>query len=270
MGYASGEYRTRIRFGGRLTPAVKALLIANGAVFAVQVALHVASPATAEGFLDLFSLTPALAIGRLRLWQFITYSFLHEVRGALPFHLLFNMFMLWVFGGDVERTLGRPRFLKLYFGAALAGGLCMIPMYRGSVLGASGAVFGVMAMVGRLFPHRRLLIWGIVPVRARTLILVLAAVEMLLLVASGGASNIAHLAHLGGFAVGWFFLSLERAGQGAQQVRRIKQERREERGDAEVRRRVDELLKKVGREGLGKLTPSERRFLKRSSERFRR
>ncbi|MFW6107838.1 MAG: rhomboid family intramembrane serine protease, partial [bacterium] len=157
MGYYGG-YQRRIRFGGRLTPAVKALLIANVAVFGVQLLLHVAAPSISSLFRHLFALTPALAIGRLHVWQFVTYAFLHEVANALPVHIFFNMLLLWIFGGDVERSLGRKRFLKLYFGGVLAAGLCMIPMYGISVLGASGAVFAVMAMYGRLFPYRTLLV----------------------------------------------------------------------------------------------------------------
>ncbi|MFO7898414.1 MAG: rhomboid family intramembrane serine protease [Planctomycetota bacterium] len=265
-----GGYQRRIRFGGRLTPTVRALLIANVAVFGAQLLLHIAAPSISRLFQYLFALTPALAIGRLHVWQFVTYAFLHEL-GVLPFHLFFNMLFLWIFGGDVERALGRTRFLKLYFGGVLAAGLCMCmpPMWHIRVLGASGAVFAVMAMYGRLFPHRTLLVWGLFPVRARTLVLVLVAIEVFFLVASGGHSKTAHLAHLGGFAFGWLFPQLERAVQGFRERQasdRVARRREEER---EVREKVDELLAKVGREGLNSLTKREREFLKRASKTFR-
>jgi len=255
-----------MRFGSLLTPAVKALLIANVAVFLAQVLLRIGSPRALGGFEDLFALTPEVAFGRLRVWQFVTYSFLHDTGNLL--HILFNMFMLWMFGSEVERALGRRRFLALYFAAAFAGGVCMIPMYRDSVVGASAAVFGVMAVYARLYPARLLLVWGIFPVRARTLVLVLVGLDLFLAI-QGSDSGTAHFAHVGGFALGWFFFRLERSVERFRRTREMKKAGRAARQDAEVRRAVDELLAKVGREGLGSLTQSEREFLKRSSERFR-
>jgi len=264
-----GGYGTRIRFGGRLTPAVKALIIANVAVFLLQLILHFASPdgAALGTFIQWFALMPALAIGKLRVWQFITHSFLHDLFN--PLHIGMNMFMLWMFGGDVESALGRRRFLKLYFAAAFAGGIGMIPWYDTFILGASGAVFGVMAMYARLFPYRRLLVWGIVPVRARTLVFVLAGLDLLMAM-QGSATGTAHLAHVGGFVVGWFFLPLEAAAERFRSRRQLRREIRREEDNAEVRRKVDELLAKVGRKGLGSLTRKERDFLSRASRRFRR
>jgi membrane associated rhomboid family serine protease len=277
MGYYGG-YQTRIRFGAPLTRAVKALLIANGVVFAVQVLFYMQMGPQGPGlpayrylspFERLFALTPALAIGRLHVWQFITYSFLHDVTNL--WHILMNMFMLWMFGGDVESPLGQRRFLKLYFGAALAGGLCMVPWYFFAsdvpVLGASAAVFGVMAMFARLYPERRLLVWGILPVRAKTLVLVLAGLDLLLAV-QGSRSGTAHLAHVGGFVVGWFFVPLERGLDRWRRKWRQGRAARRERTDREMRSRVDTLLAKVGREGLGSLSESERRFLNEAGKKF--
>ncbi len=267
MGHFGG-YQRRIQFGGGLTPTVKALLIANVTVFGVQLLLHVSVPHISERFHEMFALIPALAIGRLHLWQFFTYAFLHEVVNVLPLHLFFNMLFLWIFGGDVERSLGRKRFLHLYFGGVLAAGLCMVPMYRSAVVGASGAVFAVMAIYGRFFPHRKLLIWGLFPIKARTLVLALVGLEMLFLL-TGGRGNVAHLAHLGGFAFGWFFIQLEssvKTYRDKQEKDRADREREEARKERE---KVDELLAKVGREGLNSLTRSEREFLKKASKTYR-
>ncbi len=270
MGY-DGGYQPRFRFGGMLTPAVKALLMANAAVFLVQLLLIAVSPGvTYPAFMNLFRLRPADAIGRLQIWQFVTYSFLHDPGGFLPWHIIFNMFLLWMVGGDVELTIGRRRFLWLYFAAALAGGLCMIPMYRESVLGASGAVFGVMALFARLFPDRLFFVWGIFPVRARTLVFVLVGLDLFFAMRTSGGSRIAHFAHVGGFVVGWFFLSWESAVTG---FKRAWEARKAIRAEAEARKmmeKVDELLAKVGREGLGSLTKRERGLLSRASRRLRR
>jgi rhomboid family protein len=281
MGYTLGGPGRGIRIGGPMTPVVKKLLIANIAVFAVQVIIYlqVGPPVVGPGdpiwkhltwFERLFALTPAFAIDKLHLWQFITHSFLHDVSNVM--HLLFNMLLLWMLGGDVEIAVGSRRFVRLYFVAAFAGGLCMMPWYFATpdvpILGASGAVFGVIALYARLYPDRRLLVWGLFPVRARTLALVLVGIDLLFAV-TGSRTGTAHLAHLGGFAVGWFYLAFARSAGQAKRGRDQKRTVRREQQDADVRRRVDELLAKVGREGLGSLTGEEREFLKSASKRYR-
>jgi membrane associated rhomboid family serine protease len=281
MGYTFGTPGHRVRIGGPITPVLKKLLIANLVVFAMQVIIYLQvgrpevspmAPAYKHltGFEQLFALTPELAIGKFRVWQFITHGFLHDVGNLM--HILFNMLLLWMFGGEVEAAIGSRRFGRLYFAAVLAGGLCMMPWYFIEpdipILGASAAVFAVLALFARLYPQRRLLVWGIIPVRARTLVLFLAGLDLLFAV-SGSRTGTAHLAHLGGFAVGWFYLTFQRAAKQARTQRVGRQQERRERQDAEVRRRVDELLSKVGREGLGSLNAEEREFLKRASQRYR-
>ena len=105
--------------------------------------------------------------------------------------------------------------------------------------------------------------------KQRTLVLVLVGLDLFLAI-QGTDSGTAHLAHVGGFALGWFFFRLERSVETFRRTREIKNVARAERQDAEVRQKVDELLAKVGRDGLGSLTEREREFLRRSSERFRR
>ncbi len=265
MSYQRGGYQARFGFGTPTPPTLKALLIANLAVFALQIALHIGSPDASRWFEDWFMLRPAFAIGKLRLWQFVTYAFVHDLQ--LLLHIAFNMFMLWMLGRDVAWVLGRKRFLTLYFAAAVAGGICMIPWYNAYTLGASGAVFGVMAMFARLFPDRRILVMGIIPMKMKTFVVIIVAMEVILQL-SGGTST-AHLAHLGGFAVGWYFLAFGRATQRSQAARERERMLRAEREEAEVRAEVDRLLAKVGREGLQSLTGREREFLKQTSKRFR-
>ena len=274
MSYRRGGYQVRFGFGTPMTPAVKALLIANGAIFLIQVLSH--SLASQSGgdrtwFEQLFALTPGLVVERLHLWQLLTHSFLHDVQNL--WHIALNMLILWMLGRDVEWALGRSRFLRLYFAAAVAGGVCMMPWYffmkDVSVLGASGAVLGVMAMFARLFPERRLLVLGIFPVRAKTLVLILAAVDLLAAI-SGSDAGTAHLAHLGGMAVGWYFPSLERWFERLRRKWEFQNQQRTERHEQDIRAEVDRLLAKVGREGLGSLTDKEREFLNRTGKRFQR
>ena len=144
---------------------------------------------------------PALVVQRP--WTLFTYMFIHADFG----HIFFNMLTLFFFGPRVEDRLGGGRFLTLYFVSGLFGAftsMVMSPM--AGIVGASAAVFGVLLGFARLWPRAQLLIWGIVPVQARTLVIILTAVSLFM----GGLSlgNVAHFAHLGGFVGGWLVLRL--------------------------------------------------------------
>ena len=129
-----------------LTPALRALLLANVALFAFcQVDERLG--------LDLFSalaLRPAWVADRP--WTLLTYAFLH----ADVVHLALNMVMLWSFGDAVSKTLGDRRFVLFYLAAALAAGVASLFFYNGSIVGASGALFGVLYVFGALFPNQPL------------------------------------------------------------------------------------------------------------------
>lgn len=140
----------------------------------------------------------------VRPWTAISYMFLH----ANFSHILFNMLVLYFFGPQVEERLGGGRFLGLYFVSGLFGAATsMVFSPRAGIIGASAAVFGVELAFAYFWPRAKLLIWGIVPVEARTLIIIMTAISLL-----GGAGlgmqNVAHFAHLGGFLGGWLMLRL--------------------------------------------------------------
>lgn len=144
---------------------------------------------------------PAYALTRP--WTVFTYMFIHASLG----HIFFNMLTLFFFGPRVEDRLGGGRFLTLYFVSGLFGALAsMIMSPMSAILGASAAVFGVLLAFARLWPRAQLLIWGIVPVQARTMVIILTAMSLFL----GGlkVGNIAHFAHLGGFVGGWLCLRI--------------------------------------------------------------
>lgn len=159
----------------------------------------------------LFGFVPEQAISREHLWQFVSYIFLH---GGF-FHLLFNMIALHAFGRPLEQTLGKFRFAVLFFvsgiGSALFHGLIALDAADGSALvpmiGASGAVLGVAAGFARAFPTAVVLLFGIIPVRAWTLIMLYAFFELM----SGlnqRISPVAHLAHFSGIVIGVSLMSL--------------------------------------------------------------
>jgi len=189
--------------GGAMTPAVKALIIANAAVFAFESLLRMAGfNAVDEILRALFALQPDLVYGRGYLWQLASYLFLHGDLG----HILVNMFMLWMFGVEMERMWGARKFLKYYFLTGVGAGVvtCFFsPQSR--TVGASGAVFGIMLAYGMTFPDRQILFWFIFPMKARNFVLLLAAIE--LWVSSQFVSDgIGHFAHLGGMLFGYLYL----------------------------------------------------------------
>jgi membrane associated rhomboid family serine protease len=141
-------------------------------------------------------------------WQLITYGFLH---GGW-FHLLFNMWALYIFGEDLERFLGVKRYAGLYFTSVLTAALTQLafswfaglPPYP--TVGASGAVFGVLLGFAMFFPERRiLLIIPPIPMPARVFVVLYAALELFLGV-TGSQEGVAHFAHLGGLVGALLFL----------------------------------------------------------------
>jgi len=174
-----------------MTPWVRRLLIANVIIF------------FAMGFmprelLNQLVLVPALA--PFRPWTLITYQFLHA--GML--HLLFNMIALFFFGPRLELRIGSRHFIFLYLLSGIAGAALSIFTPQVAIVGASGAVFGVLLGFARYWPREKIWIWAIFPVEARILVIFLAV--MSIWGGISGAGNVAHLAHLGGFVGGWIYL----------------------------------------------------------------
>lgn len=139
-------------------------------------------------------------------WQLFTYMFLH---GGF-FHLLLNMFALWMFGVELENMWGEKRFLTYYLICGVGAGLCNLliaPLFTsvGPTVGASGAIYGILVAFGYLFPNRNIYIYGLIPLKAKYLVIIYMLIE-LFSVAGGSNSGIAHAAHLGGGVVGLIYL----------------------------------------------------------------
>jgi membrane associated rhomboid family serine protease len=198
-----------------LPPVTKALLIANGLVFLLQQLL---GDATFFPFMlwPLGDGGAGLTAGELFAtqsfmpWQLLTYAFLH---GNLM-HVGFNMLALVMFGSPLEYTWGNRRFLAYYLVCVVGAGLCQLVVAswlsgRGlayPTIGASGGVFGLLFAYGLLFPNQRvMLLIPPIPMKARTLVIVYGAIE-LLLGASGLQPGVAHFAHLGGMLFGWLLI----------------------------------------------------------------
>ena len=196
-----------------LPRVTKALLIANILGFVLQWLLG-------DGRLLAFMLWPlggneygpAAMAPSFMPWQLVTYAFLH---GGFA-HIAFNMLALVMFGAPLEHTWGPRRFLAYFRVSVLGAGLCQLVvgtlgysqgwMEFAPTLGASGGVFGLLLAYGMLFPHQRvMLLIPPIPMKARTLVIVYGAIELLLGV-TGTDAGVAHFAHLGGMLFGWLLI----------------------------------------------------------------
>ena len=135
-------------------------------------------------------------------WRFITYLFLHG--GAL--HLVFNMIALWSFGNTMEGVWGSKKFLIFYTVCGVGSGLMCFLLWNSPVIGASGAVLGILAAFAWYFPRRTIYVWFI-PMPAWLVVAILTAVSLAL--AGGGVGNIAHAGHLGGMVTAFAWLIIE-------------------------------------------------------------
>ncbi len=274
--YGSGPGYGGFGFGRTLTPAVKQLIIANFVVFFVQAFAF-------DPMVRLFAFIPREAVVGLQVWRFVTYMFLH---GGFT-HILFNMFGLWMFGTQIERLWGYRTFLIYYFvcglgGAAtyglfnLAGVGAYVPM-----LGASGAIYGILLAFALFFPDAVILIFMVIPMKAKYAVLLFGLIE-LLSVPKGG--EVAHLAHLGGMLAGFLFIygtipAMRRTGSGLDAF--VRRARARMKGFRTVPPRkpgngkdpdpdqaeIDRILDKISRHGLQSLDEREQEILRRAGRR---
>lgn len=189
------RYSSNPGLGFLTASVVNQIIVANVVVFVLQIALSRTS------FIDFFGLRPSLVVSRGFVWQIFTYMFLH---GGF-WHLFLNMFIIWMFGTPLESVWGSKRFLIYYFICGLGGALfSFLFSFDTTVIGASGAGYGILLAYAMLFPEAEIYVWGLIPVRARTLVIFMTLIEF----ASGisGVDGIAHFAHLGGMAAGFVYL----------------------------------------------------------------
>src|SRR4030067_278071 len=256
-----GHYSFGPEYG--LTPAVKWLLIANGSVFVLQML---------GGFemVMYFGLVPQLIIHKGFIWQFATYMFLH---GGI-FHILFNMFALWMFGAEIERYWGTREFVKFYFLCGFgAGVLTFLPSLSSLVptIGASGAVFGILVAFAMLFPNRYIYLYFFFPVKAKYMVAFFAVLEFFASF-QHTSDGIGHFAHLGGMLIGYLYLKfdwrIENFFRKFQQIGSQRKERARQRKEEEKRHlmeEVDRILDKINKQGMRSLTREEKKTLDEAS-----
>ncbi len=211
------------------------------------------------------ALTPRLVVERLFVWQLVTYVFLH---GGF-WHLFFNLIVLYFFGNMVESVWGPNRFLRYYLICGVGGGLLhMLVQYNASVIGASGAIFGVYVATAMLFPDALVYVYFVVPVKVKYFVIGLAVLQ----IANGisGPSGIAYFAHLGGIITGLLFFRRDimrhfklSSPPRPQWKPPVVQPRRPETPRPEDN--IDSILDKISAKGYENLTPTEKKILENYS-----
>lgn len=188
---------TRYSVGNSMPPVVKNLLIINGLVYLAQIVF-----AQQGIFLEQWGALWPFQSPYFGVWQLITHMFMHSRESF--FHILFNMFGLWMFGTVLEMRWGPKRFLQFYLLCGIIAGMAHLILSGGyaSAVGASGAIMGILAGFAYLFPNRELYAFLIpIPIKAKWAIPALMAID-LYGAFSGRDSNIAHWAHIGGALAG--------------------------------------------------------------------
>lgn len=206
---------SQMGFGPPVTPdIVKNLIIANGVVFIAQ---HVTGGLS--GVVDQWGVvSPYTVWFEFQFWRPFTYMWLHST--STPFHILFNMFTLWMFGSQMALHWGEERFLRFYLICGVGAGVLiatvpMIPVVMGispatmslqiPTLGASGAVMGCLLAYSFTWPNRTIqLLFPPIPIKAIWLIPFIFFMEF-----SSGQQGVSHVGHLGGVLVGWIYLARE-------------------------------------------------------------
>ena len=188
---------------GPLSFALKALIGANVFLFLAA--------AVAPGIVTIFGLRPSDVLLEGRIWQLVTYMFLHGNIG----HILFNMLALWMFGTELEQIWGTRAFLRYYVIVGIAAALSTLLVsstlpfaartFYTTTIGASGAIYGLLLAYGLLFPNRPIMLYFVFPIPAKYFVMILGAIALLMSVSDSGG-GVAHITHLGGLVAGYLLL----------------------------------------------------------------
>lgn len=271
-----GQPQMRLQFRKPST-AVMWLLIANVVIHFIHVVWNRNAPPFPA---DIFGLSLAgLKAGYL--WQPVTYMFFHHPVGIM--HLLMNMLGLYFLGTEFERTFGQKRFLQFYGLCAIVGGLAylvlslLIKRYFGvPLIGASGAIYGLLVAAIIFFPHINIILI-VFPVPIRVFGLIIAAILLLQLLAGNVPNAGGEVCHVAGAATGvvifwaWGLLPKVQLGSGkvGQFVERQRQGSwaRKQKHLAVEQVEVDRILAKVHEEGIQSLSRMERKLLEKATRR---
>lgn len=258
---------------GALSPAIKNILLANGAIFL----LSYINPTLGNIIDNQFALSAEGVFGSFKIWQIVSYMFLH---GDF-WHIFFNMFILWMFGTELEHSWGTNEFLKYYFLTGVGGGIFNLFLSGEPTVGASAAVYGVMIAYAVSYPDRLIYIYFMFPVKVKYMMGFLTLFSFFSI--GPNTSNVAHAAHLGGIVIGfvylkWWFLFYKVKGFFNSSLSGISSRRPSKMsytkggtGDKKeyYRNKIDELLDKINKVGYLNLSEEEKKLLDEGSRYLR-
>ena len=211
-----------------------------------------------------FGLSPYLAWHSFYIWQPLTYVFLHD--GL--FHIFVNMIVLWMFGRELELELGKIKFIKYYLYTGIGSGIVTVIFTYNSIVpivGASGAVYGILMAYALFYPNRTIYLYGLIPFQVKYLVMLIGTTALIASIAEINTS-ISHLTHLSGMLVGFILLRknfiYHKINSYLSQIKIIdKKETDTQNKNNKIDSDIDTILDKLKKEGWDGLTQSEKMLL---------
>lgn len=249
-----------------VTPVVKKLLIINISIFVVSFMIR----PIGDFLYEWFSVSTRTPSQSLQLWRIISYQFLHSTTSIS--HILMNMLMLYFFGPILENLWSSRRFLKFYLICGAMGGFVYPILYYikfpgipgGNLVGASGAIFGIIAACVIMFPRNKVYVMGIIPMPMAMLGVIMVIVSMFGLLSGQNAGGEA--AHLSGMAAGAIYVLWQPWLQKYRTTRNNGRWEKKINEERELYANVDQILDKVHKSGMKSLTRKEKQILKQATQ----
>ena len=264
--YTSAGFQTNNTNPVNITKGVKLLILTNVIIFFI-----IEISGQRDLFLMNFGLVPLTILNDFKIWQIFTYMFLHG--GIL--HILFNMVILWIFGKDLELSWGKNNFLYFYFICGIGSGFITFLFNMHSfipVVGASGAIYGLLVAYGFSYPNRIIYLYGVFPLRVKYLILGLGFIAFFASI-STSTSNISHLTHLAGMIIGAGYIIIKhnynflRLSYIKIKIKFLKKIIINHTANTQnIKIKMDQILDKINEKGWDSLSAQEEDFLKNINE----
>lgn len=245
-----------------VTPVVLYLLIANLAIFFVSALI----PPLKNLFDSWFAVYPANFSLSIQVWRLIGYQFLH----ANFVHVFFNMMFLYVFGPDIEQRFGRNKFIAFYLICGSMGGILYTILVGigilgvGTLVGASGAILGLVAAAAILTPNRQITLMFFFTMTYRVLALIIVVMSTFFFIF--GSNEGGDAAHLAGMATGAAYVLWKPwQAKTVQKTKRVKWDHKLNQ-ERTMQADVDKILDKISKHGISSLSRQEKKILKQASQ----
>ena len=250
------------------TDVIKILVISNLVMFVLKVLV-----ASRLDLVPIFGLSSDTVWPLI--WQPVTYMFMH---GNI-WHVGINMLVLWMFGSELELIWGKQEFIRYYFITGVGSGLVWLIFNLGNthsvLIGASGAIYGLLLAYGLLFPNRTVYLYFVIPVKVKWLVIFLGIAAFVS--SFDTTSNISNLTHLSGMAIGYFYMKKNlRWTRFSFHFRKwiedlkAKLDERKQKEVLETQQEIDQILDKINKVGMKGLNPEEIEKLEKASRKMSR